>query len=99
MGVVGASCVVVVNTGDESNALGFLEKHIGAKLSGADDDGAAGVAKPLDLKLPKAFQPRPNAGYGHKAHKCRVSGRAGGMGLIRKYGILMKRQDFRERAL
>ncbi|CAE8612925.1 unnamed protein product [Polarella glacialis] len=29
----------------------------------------------------------------------RVSGRAGGMGLIRKYGILMKRQEFREKAI
>ena len=29
---------------------------------------------------------------------CRVSGRKGGMGLIRKYGIDMKRQCFRLRA-
>merc|ERR1719382_1854433 len=28
----------------------------------------------------------------------RVSGRRGGMGIIRKYGILMKRQEFREKA-
>merc|ERR1712060_709076 len=28
----------------------------------------------------------------------RMSGRLGGMGLIRKYGILMKRQEFREKA-
>merc|ERR1719491_193906 len=28
----------------------------------------------------------------------RVSGRLGGMGLIRKYGILMKRQEFKEKA-
>eukprot|EP00927_Polykrikos_kofoidii_P028091 TRINITY_DN24588_c0_g1_i1.p1 TRINITY_DN24588_c0_g1~~TRINITY_DN24588_c0_g1_i1.p1 ORF type:complete len:144 (-),score=28.29 TRINITY_DN24588_c0_g1_i1:88-519(-) len=28
----------------------------------------------------------------------RVSGRPGGMGLIRKYGIMMKRQEFREKA-
>merc|ERR1719382_779022 len=28
----------------------------------------------------------------------RVSGRRGGMALIRKYGILMKRQEFREKA-
>merc|ERR1740117_2262434 len=28
----------------------------------------------------------------------RLSGRPGGMGLIRKYGILMKRQEFREKA-
>jgi small subunit ribosomal protein S29e len=30
---------------------------------------------------------------------CRVQGRNGGMGLIRKYGINMKRQVFRENAL
>jgi small subunit ribosomal protein S29e len=30
--------------------------------------------------------------------KCRVSGRKGGNGLIRKYGIDMKRQIFREKA-
>merc|ERR1719152_1074961 len=29
----------------------------------------------------------------------RVTGRCGGMGLIRKYGIMMKRQEFREKAL
>ena len=29
---------------------------------------------------------------------CRVSGRRGGMGLVRKYGINMKRQTFRELA-
>merc|ERR1712060_250308 len=28
----------------------------------------------------------------------RVSGRRGGMGIIHKYGILMKRQEFREKA-
>merc|ERR1719373_886814 len=28
----------------------------------------------------------------------RMSGRHGGMGLIRKYGIMMKRQEFREKA-
>merc|ERR1712226_1191724 len=28
----------------------------------------------------------------------RISGRLGGMGLIRSYGILMKRQEFREKA-
>ena len=32
------------------------------------------------------------------ARACRVQGRKGGMGLIRKYGINMKRQCFRMRA-
>ena len=37
-------------------------------------------------------------GYGKGSRACRVTGRQGGMGLIRKYGINMKRQVFRERA-
>jgi small subunit ribosomal protein S29e len=37
--------------------------------------------------------------YGKGSRQCRVTGRMGGMGLIRKYGINMKRQVFRERAL
>eukprot|EP00434_Breviolum_minutum_P039078 symbB.v1.2.034685.t1/scaffold4523.1/size38513/1 len=32
------------------------------------------------------------------ARSSRVSGRPGGMALIRKYGIMMKRQEFREKA-
>jgi small subunit ribosomal protein S29e len=39
--------------------------------------------------------PNHNAKAGRR---CRVSGRKGCMGLIRKYGIDMKRQVFRERA-
>lgn len=38
-------------------------------------------------------------GYGKGSRSCRVTGREGGNGLIRKYGINMKRQAFRERAL
>lgn len=38
-------------------------------------------------------------GYGKGSRACRVTGRQGGMGLIRKYGINMKRQVFRERAI
>ena len=37
-------------------------------------------------------------GYGKGSRACRVTGRQGGMGLVRKYGINMKRQVFRERA-
>jgi small subunit ribosomal protein S29e len=36
--------------------------------------------------------------YGKGSRACRVTGRLGGMGLVRKYGINMKRQVFRERA-
>jgi small subunit ribosomal protein S29e len=38
-------------------------------------------------------------GYGKGSRACRVTGRMGGQGLIRKYGINMKRQTFRERAI
>ena len=43
----------------------------------------------------------PVRGYpGSKGERIsRMSGRRGGMGLIRKYGILMKRQEFREKAV
>eukprot|EP00815_Leptocylindrus_aporus_P007430 CAMPEP_0116069704 /NCGR_PEP_ID=MMETSP0322-20121206/12478_1 /TAXON_ID=163516 /ORGANISM="Leptocylindrus danicus var. apora, Strain B651" /LENGTH=62 /DNA_ID=CAMNT_0003557183 /DNA_START=158 /DNA_END=346 /DNA_ORIENTATION=- len=37
--------------------------------------------------------------YGKGSRTCRVTGRKGGMGLVRKYGINMKRQTFRERAI
>ena len=37
--------------------------------------------------------------YGKGSRQCRVTGRMGGQGLIRKYGINMKRQTFRERAI
>jgi len=37
--------------------------------------------------------------YGKGGRQCRVTGRKGGMGLIRKYGLDMKRQTFRERAI
>ena len=37
--------------------------------------------------------------YGKGSRACRVTGRLGGMGLVRKYGINMKRQVFRERAV
>jgi len=49
----------------------------------------------------KLFMSHPDAGkQGSKGSRvCRVSGRRGGYGLIRKYGIDMKRQVFRLRAL
>ena len=36
--------------------------------------------------------------YGKGSRACRFSGRLGGYGLIRKYGINMKRQQFRLKA-
>ena len=46
----------------------------------------------------KLYHTHPRA-YGKGGRTCRVTGRKGGMGLIRKYGIDMKRQTFRERAI
>eukprot|EP00618_Florenciella_parvula_P023025 CAMPEP_0119522692 /NCGR_PEP_ID=MMETSP1344-20130328/37933_1 /TAXON_ID=236787 /ORGANISM="Florenciella parvula, Strain CCMP2471" /LENGTH=58 /DNA_ID=CAMNT_0007560741 /DNA_START=49 /DNA_END=225 /DNA_ORIENTATION=+ len=37
-------------------------------------------------------------GMSKSGRACRVTGRKGGMGLIRKYGINMKRQQFRLKA-
>mmetsp|Transcript_1997 Transcript_1997/g.2849 ORF Transcript_1997/g.2849 Transcript_1997/m.2849 type:complete len:90 (+) Transcript_1997:389-658(+) len=45
----------------------------------------------------KTYATHPTT-YGKGSRQCRVTGRKGGMGLIRKYGINMKRQTFRERA-
>ena len=45
----------------------------------------------------KLFGTHPK-GYGKGSRACVVTGRMGGMGLVRKYGINMKRQTFRERA-
>lgn len=49
-------------------------------------------------KPDKLYATHPSA-YGKGSRACRVTGRLGGMGLVRKYGINMKRQVFRERAL
>jgi small subunit ribosomal protein S29e len=49
-------------------------------------------------KPSKLYASHPK-GYGKGSRACRVTGRPGGMGLIRKYGINMKRQVFRERAI
>ena len=49
-------------------------------------------------KPDKLYATHPS-GYGKGSRACRVTGRMGGMGLIRKYGINMKRQTFRERAI
>lgn len=60
----------------------------------------------LDLFMKMAESRKPNKlyathpkNYGKGSRQCRVTGRQGGMGLIRKYGIDMKRQTFRERAI
>lgn len=49
-------------------------------------------------KPDKLYATHPK-GYGKGSRQCVVTGRKGGQGLIRKYGINMKRQVFRERAI
>ena len=55
------------------------------------------MGDPTKNKLYRSH-PFPN-GTGKGERACRVTGRRGGYGLIRKYGINMKRQVFREMAL
>lgn len=52
-----------------------------------------------ETRVPNKLYHTHPRNYGKGSRQCRVTGRKGGMGLIRKYGIDMKRQSFRERAL
>ena len=52
-----------------------------------------------ETRVPNKLYATHPKGYGKGSRACRVTGRLGGNGLIRKYGIMMKRQTFRERAL
>jgi small subunit ribosomal protein S29e len=57
------------------------------------------LSKMAETRKPnKLFGTHPK-GYGKGSRACRVTGRLGGHGLVRKYGINMKRQVFRERAI
>ena len=56
-------------------------------------------AKMAETRVPNKLYHTHPRNYGKGSRQCRVTGRKGGMGLIRKYGIDMKRQSFRERAL
>lgn len=47
--------------------------------------------------MPSLAHTRPRK-YGKGSRSSRITGRQGGMALIRKYGINMKRQEFRELA-
>eukprot|EP00553_Chaetoceros_curvisetus_P009862 CAMPEP_0204616756 /NCGR_PEP_ID=MMETSP0717-20131115/3927_1 /ASSEMBLY_ACC=CAM_ASM_000666 /TAXON_ID=230516 /ORGANISM="Chaetoceros curvisetus" /LENGTH=62 /DNA_ID=CAMNT_0051630101 /DNA_START=606 /DNA_END=794 /DNA_ORIENTATION=+ len=51
-----------------------------------------------ETRVPNKLYATHSKAYGKGSRQCRVTGRKGGMGLIRKYGIDMKRQSFRERA-
>ena len=52
-----------------------------------------------ETRVPNKLYATHPKNYGKGPRQCRVTGRKGGMGPIRKYGIDMKRQVFRERAL
>lgn len=52
-----------------------------------------------ETRVPNKLYGTHPKGYGKGSRVCRVTGRKGGNGLIRKYGISMKRQVFRERAI
>jgi small subunit ribosomal protein S29e len=57
------------------------------------------LLKMAESRKPNKLYATHPKGYGKGSRACRVTGREGGMGLIRKYGINMKRQVFRERAI
>lgn len=52
-----------------------------------------------ETRVPDKLYSTHPSNYGKGSRMCRVTGRKGGNGLIRKYGIDMKRQTFRERAI
>ena len=51
-----------------------------------------------ETRVPNKLYHTHPRNYGKGSRTCRVTGRKGGMGLVRKYGIDMKRQTFRELA-
>jgi small subunit ribosomal protein S29e len=55
--------------------------------------------KMAETRVPNKLYATHSKKYGKGSRQCVVTGRKGGNGLIRKYGINMKRQAFRERAL
>mmetsp|Transcript_5282 Transcript_5282/g.12725 ORF Transcript_5282/g.12725 Transcript_5282/m.12725 type:complete len:153 (-) Transcript_5282:114-572(-) len=59
-----------------------------------------GGSKPAQKQSGNPFQTPVRGIPGSRGERSsRISGRLGGMGIIRKYGILMKRQEFREKAI
>ena len=65
----------------------------------AGHDAMLGGSRPESRQQGNPFTTPVRGLPGSKgARSSRVTGRLGGNGLIRKYGILMKRQEFREKA-
>mmetsp|Transcript_41413 Transcript_41413/g.75030 ORF Transcript_41413/g.75030 Transcript_41413/m.75030 type:complete len:149 (+) Transcript_41413:112-558(+) len=59
-----------------------------------------GGSKPAPKQGGNPFQQPVRGIPGSRGERSsRISGRPGGMAIIRKYGILMKRQEFREKAI
>jgi small subunit ribosomal protein S29e len=57
------------------------------------------ILKMAETRKPNKLYATAPKNYGKGSRPCVVTGRLGGHGLVRKYGINMKRQVFRERAL
>ena len=55
--------------------------------------------KMAETRKPNKLYATHPKNYGKGSRQCRMTGRKGGQGLIRKYGIDMKRQAFRENAI
>merc|ERR1719253_361270 len=72
----------------------------GCMARSSTSTGQPGVALRGMQGQPQNAYHQPTRGIqGSKGQRVsRISGRRGGMGLIRKYGIMMKRQEFREKA-
>merc|ERR1719198_1883346 len=65
----------------------------------AGHEAMLGGGKPSSAKQTNPFNPPVRGIPGSKGLRMsRISARPGGMALIRKYGILLKRQEFREKA-
>merc|ERR1719468_1185772 len=76
---------------------GEVDKAIQIHLTAGHDAMVGGSVPQRNIRNP--YNPPVRGLPGSKGHRVsRMSGRLGGMGLIRKYGILMKRQEFREKA-
>merc|ERR1719445_739104 len=65
----------------------------------AGHESMVGGGKPQSSQQKNPFNPPVRGIPGSKGLRMsRISARPGGMALIRKYGILLKRQEFREKA-
>eukprot|EP00930_Biecheleria_cincta_P033496 TRINITY_DN2321_c0_g1_i3.p2 TRINITY_DN2321_c0_g1~~TRINITY_DN2321_c0_g1_i3.p2 ORF type:complete len:177 (+),score=58.11 TRINITY_DN2321_c0_g1_i3:63-593(+) len=81
---------------DEPVQLFFTAGHV-AMVGGVGGTGGGRRANVPPQRNPFSAPVRGLPGS-KGLRSSRVSGRPGGMALIRKYGILMKRQEFREKA-